>query len=306
MFNFRKIPSLATIIPTWVSIFLILACQNTPENWDLSSYLQAVEKIDALQNNEKDRKNETLPASEIEKNNAPTDNTDQKANPWQSLWAICLMQDAQWKEKSKEWAKEYRWHLYNKQEKFIGNWYFLAGRLLGLHNKPEQARYLFQKGIQLDSQNPWPYYGMGMYFLKNRSPFYAQIYLNHALRIEPQLVPAMVGLAKLLEDQDYSQAIQLLSNAIRITPDDADLHHDLGSLLQHNKQFAEALLHLQTAATLSPQNPRILRDLANLYLQQQRHAEAADTIRQLIPLVESKESRARLQQMLTRLESFVE
>lgn len=269
-------------------ICILCACQNQDiESWNLN--------CQEITNN-----NQTaIPPHHTEINTEP--NQD-----WQTVWSMCKIQDETWQTQSKNLAKSYRPHLHDKTETSRGTWYFLAGRLLGLWNKPDKSRKFFQQGIELDLYNPWPYYGMGMYFLKNNSYFYAQIYLEHTLKLQSQHVPAMIGLAKLFEEQDTNQAIQYLQQALNILPQDAELHHTLGLLLYQTGQADQSIEHLQLANTYAPKNPTILRDLAKIYLYQKRYEEAGIILQKLLPLVTSEQTRLQIKQLLEQLGTPVE
>ena len=86
----------------------------------------------------------------------------------------------------------------------------------------------------------------------------AESELRAALALDDQFVPAWVNLADLMRLQNReADAEQALRDGLRVTPDDATLHHALGLSLVRQKRMTEALAELKQAAELAPDNVRL-------------------------------------------------
>jgi len=80
---------------------------------------------------------------------------------------------------------------------------------------------------------------------------------RRALRTEPSFIPAMVNLADLYRALGRdAEGEGLLREAVRVAPENADVHHALGLLLARGERTAEALDELELAARLRPESPR--------------------------------------------------
>lgn len=65
-----------------------------------------------------------------------------------------------------------------------------------------------------------------------------------------------------LVDNDVPRAIELLTSAIKVSPDDAYAHHQLGFALNQADRSSEALTHLTRAVSLAPEMAWVQNNLA--------------------------------------------
>jgi len=101
---------------------------------------------------------------------------------------------------------------------------------------------------------------------------------------------------KLMDRQQWEQAIVQAGQALRLSPDGFSAHLALG--LAYNKlgRLDEACVHLEVATRLEPQTVSATYALGTVYLQQERFAEAAACFRKVLALEPSSEpARAALQ-----------
>ena len=101
-------------------------------------------------------------------------------------------------------------------------------------------------------------------------------------RLRPQNGRHLVCLAQLLRDQGRSKeaasvleaAFEVLSEASRIRPDDAEIHVDLGRALQSQGKLDEAIAEFRIARRLRPDHARALGNLSTALVEQGKLEEA--------------------------------
>jgi tetratricopeptide (TPR) repeat protein len=83
--------------------------------------------------------------------------------------------------------------------------------------KAGSAQKHLAKALQIDPQNPYVNYLMGMRFLLNGEMAAAKPYLEKSVSTDPGQVPALIALGTLrFRQEDYAGAIQVLSRAVRL------------------------------------------------------------------------------------------
>jgi tetratricopeptide (TPR) repeat protein len=88
----------------------------------------------------------------------------------------------------------------------------------------------------------------------------------HDVRIMPRSAKLHAGAGIVLHDRgETADAEAAYRSALEIYPDYAQIHYNLGELLQRQSRSSEAVEHLIRAATLSPHNPRPFKALERLY-----------------------------------------
>lgn len=76
---------------------------------------------------------------------------------------------------------------------------------------------------------------------------------HRAVRYHPRLIPARVELAKQLGNLGrFDEAVEAARKALRVAPDDADIHYTLGGLLERTDKLEEALANTRRALELDP------------------------------------------------------
>jgi tetratricopeptide (TPR) repeat protein len=105
--------------------------------------------------------------------------------------------------------------------------------VLGRRADAEQA---YRKGIDLEKsqtkKSEWPYYHLGLLRLNNGHPADSADYFRQALARNPAFADAKIKLAVVLSNQKPSQqALELLEDATRTDPQNAEGHYRLGLLL---------------------------------------------------------------------------
>ena len=94
------------------------------------------------------------------------------------------------------------------------------------------------------------------------------------LNVNPQNVPALVGLARLDSVTDVQKAYQLAKSAYDLNPNDPQNSHLLGHLAFVTGNYPWALTALQLSVRAQPQNPEVLFDLGQAYYSMGKVPEA--------------------------------
>lgn len=112
----------------------------------------------------------------------------------------------------------------------------------------------------------------------------AEAALTRAVAVSPFHQRSRRQLAALLQSVDRQQdAVAVYEEMLRIQPEDADTHYDLGSLLL-DSDLEAALPHLEEACRLAPARTNFLTSLGVAYIKAGRMAEAEATLRRALTL----------------------
>jgi Tfp pilus assembly protein PilF len=83
----------------------------------------------------------------------------------------------------------------------------------------------------------------------------ARQFYNQALRIDPNYMPAHLGLAKLyVSIGDNERAVETFQKALEGHPKEPQLWFELGMCYARQQQWEPAVKHLETASELNPEN----------------------------------------------------
>jgi tetratricopeptide (TPR) repeat protein len=130
------------------------------------------------------------------------------------------------------------------------------------------ARFVFQKAVQeIDGaeQDPTLQTNLGWtYYLDHNAALAAQ-HLTKALELDPDLVPALVYLARVyMDDHNYGDTVPLLERAVALEPENADLQLTLGVAYRGAGRLDEARGAYERSLTLAPSDPTGLFNLGIL------------------------------------------
>jgi curved DNA-binding protein CbpA len=100
---------------------------------------------------------------------------------------------------------------------------------------------------------------------------------------------------QLIEQKDFHPAVEMLREAIRFVPDNADYRYTLGQVeLRNSMWVARGLDNLKEAARLEPRNNQYIHDAGKALLEHGRAAEAEPFARRAVDLDPTPENRALL------------
>jgi protein O-GlcNAc transferase len=109
--------------------------------------------------------------------------------------------------------------------------------------------------------------------------------LSEAYQLEPDNPMINLELGRLLATNgDDQQAIQLLQHAYTLMPQSADAAYQLGLALQRSNRMSEAIPLFQSAAAADPDNPDILANLGMALCQQQKATQAVALLQKAVRL----------------------
>ena len=105
----------------------------------------------------------------------------------------------------------------------------------------------------LNADRPEAHTNLGLIYSQSRKPAKAQQAYEHALRLDPQWVPALVNLADLYRAQGRdAEGEQFLKRGLNSAANNADLHHAYGLWLTRQNRLSEAIDALNQATKLAP------------------------------------------------------
>ena len=122
----------------------------------------------------------------------------------------------------------------------------------------DDARAAYRKAIELQQTQPaksqWPYFNLGLLFLKEGRPQEAIGLIRQALAINSDWAEGKTQLAIALSSADqYDEARLLLKEVLQNNPKNADAHYQMGRLLLKLGKPAEARPYLQEFESLKKQ-----------------------------------------------------
>ncbi|RZB29391.1 MAG: hypothetical protein AEth_01208 [Candidatus Argoarchaeum ethanivorans] len=140
---------------------------------------------------------------------------------------------------------------------------------------------LFNLLINLKDAENLFYLGNSYYF-KNQAEDGVKCY-KEAIRINPDNAEAHYNLGILLKDlKRFDEAEKECREAIRINPDYVEAHNNLGILLKDLKRFGEAEKEYREAIRINPDNAEAHYNLGNLFYDLKRFGEAEKEYREAI------------------------
>jgi tetratricopeptide (TPR) repeat protein len=100
--------------------------------------------------------------------------------------------------------------------------------------------------------------------------------IRKAVELQPDHIPALVGLASLYLKRDQPKAArEFAEKAVKLAPGDFATHVELGRVLRALDDPAGAIKEFETAVKIAPGSPESHYDLASVYAQMGRTQDAA-------------------------------
>ncbi len=139
------------------------------------------------------------------------------------------------------------------------NIYNNLGLIYLAQGQNDLASFVYQKAlnsIEGAGSNAFLHANLGKVYLAKKQPFLARQELTEALRLDPNLVPAMVDLASMnMDDRNWTDAVALLEQARNLAPNDAAIYLNLGICYRGLGRFEESLAAYRKALELDGNNP---------------------------------------------------
>lgn len=166
-------------------------------------------------------------------------------------------------------------------------------------NQPDKALASFSQAIALYPDYFQALTERGALLLQRNQIIEAATDFDHVMKINGKYAPALRGMGLcMLQSQHYPEAIELLSQAASLQPDEALTHMFLGFAQLSNKQSRLAEASLQKALRLDATRAvRAHAYLADLYAGENRFLEAADELRAYLTAQPNASDAAQLKKM---------
>ena len=116
----------------------------------------------------------------------------------------------------------------------------------------EHARTTFEEVLELDAQNLYALYNLGVIAQGGGDDDAARDYYERALAAQDDYVPAMFNLAIVLETSDLDRSVQLYRDVLEHDEEMAAAHMRLGFALVHRGEEDEGAEHLERGVALDP------------------------------------------------------
>jgi serine/threonine protein kinase/Tfp pilus assembly protein PilF len=153
-----------------------------------------------------------------------------------------------------------------------------AGDLTAAQIALTKARVLDPRNADIPSQ-------LGLLCLQQGMLSQAEGELSAALEIQPDWVPALIGMGQLHEGRkEWPEAIATFRRATAIAPDDATAHLELGRALLATHKPAEAVRELEQATRVAPQSAEALTALGVALSATGKRNKARDALRKALTI----------------------
>lgn len=158
---------------------------------------------------------------------------------------------------------------------------YLLGTLYAESGDLPRAKEFLERANSINPSSPFIKVNLGNVCRAEGDLQAARELYDGALQLSPDLMPALFGLATILEtvDNDPQGAFQQYRKALQLAPNDPVILQAAGNLLARHGDPA-ALEYLQLAARLNQRLPAIARDLGIACVTFGRMAEGASYLRQ--------------------------
>jgi Flp pilus assembly protein TadD/ADP-heptose:LPS heptosyltransferase len=131
----------------------------------------------------------------------------------------------------------------------------LLAAIAASQERYSEAEQLMRKALRLDRASPYFYNSLGniLRFLCRTDEAIAAY--RHALRLQPGMTPARLGLAQALADAgDPGKALDQVRQTLRIKPDLADGYAIFGLILAQEARYEEAMEQYERAVGFDPRS----------------------------------------------------
>ena len=112
----------------------------------------------------------------------------------------------------------------------------------------------------------------------------AKFVLARVLHVHPDFVPAYCAMAELqMRARHVDEAMETLSDGLKIAPQDAILHNDVGMCRVMKKDYGVALKEFTSATALAPADSRYRGNMAMALGMLGRYEESVELYKQIMP-----------------------
>lgn len=143
----------------------------------------------------------------------------------------------------------------------------------------------YTKVLQADPANPLRHDAVAMLYLQDGQMARAEAHFRDSLRLNPDSAPAHYNLGITLSaERRFDEAAAQFREALQLDPDHAGSHNNLGAMLHIAGRLDEAAVHYRRAVELRPDSAEAHNNLGRLLSLQRRDAEAVTEFRRALAL----------------------
>ena len=136
------------------------------------------------------------------------------------------------------------------------------------------AKLVGLRGLKIDERDPDLHHTLGLVFLQERETAKARVEFKSAIDAQADYLPSQAALAKMAMDEgNYRGAESHLQRILKIQPESAEAHLNLGVAYKGMAQFDKAMVEYDAAEKLNPELPEIFLDRAIIL---HRHKDAPE------------------------------
>ncbi len=129
------------------------------------------------------------------------------------------------------------------------------------------------------------FFAIGMQNSENTEYAEAIDAFKHAIKLKPDYAKAHYNLGNVYYNlHRYTESIDAYKEAIRIKPDYADAYTTLGVVSLILSRYDEAIGAFRKSVKINPKNPEVVYNLGNAYSELNKYEEAADAFKQAVKL----------------------
>lgn len=173
-------------------------------------------------------------------------------------------------------AKKYFYSLLNTDKKAEA--YFYLGQIFYLTENLDSAKISYLSGIKADTEQPLNYAGLVKINLLSNKISEADNNIKNALELSNEKSPLVYNtLSEAYSNakiKDYSKAIELLSNAIKLNPEYIDSYISLSKVNLLKGNGTEAIKNSEDVLNIDSKNPEALTIKAKVYILINKNNEA--------------------------------
>ncbi len=143
----------------------------------------------------------------------------------------------------------------------------------------------------------WNDYGIGLLLQGDLKG--AQVAFRHVMAMDPAYADGPVNVARAqLQEGEVEAAIEMLEQALKLSPKLAKTHYFLGTALKVLGRYDEALEHLRVAADLYPRDRVVLNEIGRVYFLDRKFDEAVAALQKVLA-VDAEDLQAHYNLMLS-------
>lgn len=180
-------------------------------------------------------------------------------------------------------AKHYFSSLLNTKSK--ADAFFYLGQIYFLEDKLDSAKAFYSKGMEADNDNPLNYAGMVKINLAENDQSAVDKNQSEALDIDEKNPAVYIILAEAYSQpkiKNYDKSIELLNNALKVAPKNADVYISLGNIYLAKNNGTEAIKDFQKVIDNDPNNSEALTLKASVYILINNYNDALPLLLQAI------------------------